>query len=61
MYENWNKQQKINCKKFLSKKDSDYFFTGVYIYHGTEWKFVLGFSYAGYQIDEISTLTGVAC
>ena len=30
MYENKNKQQKINCKKLLSKKDSDYFFTGVY-------------------------------
>ena len=30
MYENWNKQQKINCKKFVSKKKSDYIFTGVH-------------------------------
>ena len=31
MYENHNKQWKINCKKFVSKNYSDYFFTGVYI------------------------------
>ena len=25
------KQQKINCKTFMSKKDSNYFFTGMYM------------------------------
>ena len=32
MYENYGKQQKMNCNKFVSKKDSDYFFTGVYMH-----------------------------
>ena len=31
MYQNYNKEQQIHFKEFVSKKDSAYFIKGVYI------------------------------